>query len=219
MSITRGSGATFSLFYRYFFDVKNLETYLASLGPYSVIVFIFLQALQVIVAPVPGEVTGFAGGYLFGTFWGTVYSTIGLTLGSMAAFYIARILGIKFVERIVKKEYIDKFNSFVTHKGLYVAFGLFLLPGFPKDSLCYLLGLTHMRAIDFLLINLIARVPGTVMLALQGSSVKNEHYKSFFIMLVSSIFLIIILYLVRERFLQRFTQSSLKFIRRLTKSK
>jgi len=30
------------------------------------------------------------------------------------------------------------------HKGLFLAFLMFLIPGFPKDILCYLLGLGHM---------------------------------------------------------------------------
>ena len=61
-------------------------------------------------------------------------------LGSLFAFAISRFLGLRFVEKIVKKDYIDRFNHFVTHKGLNVSFILFLIPGFPKDSLCYLLG-------------------------------------------------------------------------------
>jgi len=51
------------------------------------VIFIGLQALQVVVvvAPIPGEVTGILGGYLFGEWLGFLYSTIGLTLGSVAA--------------------------------------------------------------------------------------------------------------------------------------
>ncbi len=185
-------------FYKYFFDIKNLEVYLASLGYWEIPVFILLQVLQVVFAPIPGEVTGFVGGYLFGNVWGAFFSTIGLVTGSILAFYIARTLGIRFVERVVKKTFIDKFNSFVTHKGLYITFILFLLPGFPKDSLCYLLGLTHMRIVDFILINLIGRLPGTIMLTIQGSAVKEGQYVSFFIILVISVLLTGLLYVIRE---------------------
>ncbi len=32
---------------------------------------------------------------------------------------------------------------------------MFLLPGFPKDALCYFLGLTRLRFLDFILMNLL----------------------------------------------------------------
>ncbi len=153
-------------FFSYFVAPKKLEAFIASYGPYAGVVLIAFQALQVIIAPIPGEITGFAGGFLFGHVWGTVLSTIGLTFGSLVAFMIARLLGAPLVEKVVKKESRDKFNEFVASKGLYVVFVLFLIPGFPKDSLCYLLGLTPMGYIPFILINVVGRLPGTLILTL-----------------------------------------------------
>ena len=195
-------------YYRFFLNPIRLQSFIASFGPYAKVVFIFVQALQVVFAPVPGEVTGFVGGYLFGSTLGAVCSTIGLMLGSSLAFGIARGLGIKFVEKIVKKEYINKFNFFITHKGLYIAFILFVIPGFPKDSLCYLLGLTHMRFLDFFLMNLIGRLPGTLLLTFQGSAVKNENYFSFFLLLSVSVILVFVLYLAREYVLHKFSDTA-----------
>lgn len=195
-------------YYRFFLDPRKLQSFIASFGAYAKVVFVSVQALQVVFAPVPGEVTGFIGGYLFGNKWGTVYSTIGLMLGSSLAFGIARGLGMKFVEKVVKKEYIKKFNFFITHKGLYITFIFFVIPGFPKDSLCYLLGLTHMRFLDFFLMNLIGRLPGTLMLTFQGSAIKNENYLSFFVLLSVSIILVFVLYLSREYVLQRFSSAA-----------
>jgi uncharacterized membrane protein YdjX (TVP38/TMEM64 family) len=192
-------------YYRFFLNPVRLQLFIASFGPYAKVVFVIVQALQVVFAPVPGEVTGFVGGYLFGGTIGTICSTIGLMLGSSLAFGIARGLGIKFVEKIVKKAYIDKFNFFITHRGLYIAFILFVIPGFPKDSLCYLLGLTHMRFLDFFLMNLVGRLPGTLMLTFQGSAVKNENYFSFFVLLTISVIMIFVLYLAREYALHKFS--------------
>jgi uncharacterized membrane protein YdjX (TVP38/TMEM64 family) len=192
-------------YYRFFLNPKGLQSFITSFGPYAKVVFVIVQTLQVVFAPVPGEVTGFVGGYLFGSKLGTVYSTIGLMLGSSLAFGIARGLGIKFVEKIVKQEYIERFNFFITHKGLYITFVLFAIPGFPKDSLCYLLGLTHMRFLDFFLMNLIGRLPGTLMLTFQGSAVKNENYFSFFLLLSVSVILVFVLYHAREYALHRFS--------------
>lgn len=185
-------------YYRFFFDYKRLRMFILSFGHFSAIMFILIQALQVVFAPVPGEVTGFVGGLIFGNVLGTLYSTIGLVFGSLVAFYISRLLGLRFVEKIVKKDYIDRFNYFVRHRGVNVSFILFLIPGFPKDSLCYLLGLTHMRVIDFILINVFARLPGTLMLTMQGTAVHSEQYRFFFILFSTSIILTFLLYVSRN---------------------
>jgi len=191
-------------YYRFFFDFKKLKIFIASFGPYAAIVFVLVQALQVVFAPVPGEVTGFVGGFLFGNVSGAILSTVGLTIGSIVAFGIARMFGMRFVEKIVKKHYIDKFNFFVTHKGLYITFIFFLIPGFPKDSLCYLLGLTHMRLIDFILMNIFGRLPGTLILTLQGSAVKAGKYQAFFLLLFVSVLLTFGLYLARNHIIRAF---------------
>ena len=182
-----------------FFEIKRLEAFIASYGTYAGLVFVVIQALQVIIAPIPGEVTGFVGGFLFGNAIGTILSTIGLTLGSMGAFFIARCFGLRFVEKIVKKKYRDKFDYLVTHKGLYITFVLYLIPGFPKDSLSYLLGLTKLKLLPFIFMNVFGRLPGTLLLTIQGSAVDNKEYTTFFFVLAGSLLITLVLCLTRDR--------------------
>jgi len=191
-------------YYRFFLDYKKLRLFILSFGHFAAIVFILIQALQVVFAPVPGEITGFVGGLIFGNVLGTLYSTAGLVLGSLCAFGISRSLGLRFVEKVVKKDYIDRFDHFIRHKGVNVSFILFLIPGFPKDSLCYLLGLTHMRIVDFLLVNIFARLPGTLMLTMQGTAVHTEQYRFFFILFSISVVLTFILYISRNTLVKFF---------------
>ena len=72
---------------RLYVDKRFLKHTLREWGVVAPVIFIGLQALQVVVvvAPIPGEVTGILGGYLFGEWLGFLHSTIGLTLGSVAA--------------------------------------------------------------------------------------------------------------------------------------
>jgi uncharacterized membrane protein YdjX (TVP38/TMEM64 family) len=60
-------------------DKQWIESVLKSAGPLAPMVFIVIQSLQVVFAPIPGEATGFIGGYLFGVPLGLLYSTLGLT--------------------------------------------------------------------------------------------------------------------------------------------
>ena len=143
-----------------------MTEFLNSLGPLSFVGFIILQAIQVIAAPIPGEVTGFIGGYLYGIVIGIVLSTIGLTIGSWAAFTLSRVLGRPFVEKFIKKKTIERYDYLLHHKGAFLVFLLFLIPGFPKDSLCYILGLGHLTTKEFLIISTVGRFAGTVLLTL-----------------------------------------------------
>ena len=201
--------------WRYFFAPKRLEALIASYGPFAGVVFVALQALQVIIAPVPGpgEITGFVAGFLFGHVRGAILSTLGLTLGSLIAFSIARIFGVPLVEKVVKKEYRERFHEFVASKGLYLVFALFLIPGLPKDTLCYLLGLTGMRFVPFILINIVGRLPGTLILTWQGAAVSHEHYKTFFFLLAGSLLLTVILYLTRDGFTKSFISLTHRVVR------
>src|SRR5262249_28748009 len=67
---------------RLYRDKHFLKETVASWGWMAPLVFIAIQALQVIISPIPGEITGPAGGALFGTWWGLIYSSIGLTAGA-----------------------------------------------------------------------------------------------------------------------------------------
>ncbi len=167
-----------------FLDSKEkVRAWLMSFGSAAPLVFISIQSLQVVFAPIPGEATGFLGGFLFGVPLGFLYSTVGLTIGSTMAFLLGRWLEIHFVEKVVQKETLEKFDFIIERQGVLIALLLFLIPGFPKDYLCFILGLSKMPLRIFLVINIIGRMPGTFLLTLQGAKVYKGHYVSFFILL------------------------------------
>src|SRR4030095_7931910 len=116
---------------RFYTEKKSFAEFLTSLGLYSPIFFILLQALQVVISPIPGELTGVVGGYVYGLTYGFILSTLGLTLGSWVAFELSSILGRPFVEKILKKDRLEKFDFLTTNTGATIAFLLFLIPGFP----------------------------------------------------------------------------------------
>ncbi|OGW28759.1 MAG: hypothetical protein A2X56_02035 [Nitrospirae bacterium GWC2_57_13] len=182
-----------------FTDRARLISFIQQHRGYAAFIFIGLQVLQVVAAPVPGEVTGFAGGVLFGPLWGIVLSTIGLTLGSWLAFGIARLLGRPLVERIVSADTIRQYDYIMKHKGLFLAFLMFLIPGFPKDLLCYILGLGHMSQRDFLLVSTVGRLLGTTMLTMGGTFLRVGRYGAFFTVLGVSIGLILFAMIYREK--------------------
>ena len=106
-----------------------------------------------VISPIPGELTGVVGGYVYGVSLGFLFSTVGLALGSWVAFELASIFGRPLVERFVRVNAWIRFRFSTTNVGSTVAFLLFLIPGFPKDYLCYVLGLTGMNLSTFLIVS------------------------------------------------------------------
>ena len=182
-----------------FIDRNRLLTFIEEHRAYAVLFFIGLQVMQVVVAFLPGEVTGFVGGILFGPLWGIVLSLAGLTLGSWIAFNLSRLLGRPLVNLLASENTIKRFDYVMKHKGLFLAFLLFLIPGFPKDILCYLLGLGHMRQIDFMMVSTSGRLLGTTLLTIGGSFFREGHYGSFFTIIGIAVGVILIVLIYRDR--------------------
>jgi len=156
--------------------------------------YILLQVAQVVVAPIPGGAIEFLGGYLFGVKAGLIYSMIGLILGSWLAFSLARIFEKWAVEKFVSPKTMKKFDYLIGHEGAILSFLLFLIPGFPKDALCYILGLTPMHLGIFLIISTLGRIPGTLMANLQGAEAFEHQYKLFLIL--SGVSTLVILFFI-----------------------
>ena len=166
----------FAPYYEFLTDKDRVKAMIKAAGPLAPLLFIAIQTLQVVLAPIPGEATGFIGGYLFGIPLGLLYSTLGLTLGSLAAFLLGRLLEKRFVTRVVSPETMQRFDFLMERQGALVAFILFLIPGVPKDYLSFILGLSPMDLWVFLVICTVGRLPGTLMLTLQGAQVYKGNY-------------------------------------------
>src|SRR2546429_9450898 len=69
--------------YRFLIQLYVDKTFMAATlrqwGVLAPLIFIVIQALQVIIAPIPGEVTGLLGGFIFGQWLGVFFSALGLT--------------------------------------------------------------------------------------------------------------------------------------------
>jgi len=183
----------------FFLNKEKMTGFLNSLGPLSFIGFIVLQTSQVVISPIPGEVTGFIGGFLYGTILGIILSTIGLTIGSWIAFSLSRYFGRPFVGKFVKKETLDRYDYLLHHKGAFLVFLLFLIPGFPKDYLCYILGLGNLGTKEFLIISTVGRFMGTVLLTLGGDYIRHHQYYRFSVLIGIAIVFLFLSMVYRDK--------------------
>jgi uncharacterized membrane protein YdjX (TVP38/TMEM64 family) len=188
---------------RLYRDKAFLGQTVASWGWLAPVVFVVIQALQVVVSPIPGEITGPVGGALFGTLWGLVYSTIGLTIGTLACFAIGRLWGEPIVRPWLSEHNWNRMNFILEAEGAILCFILYLIPGFPKDVLSYLFGISPMPFWVFALVSTVGRLPGTWVSSYVGAHVADHEYiyAALFVALVAAVALP--LYYYRERIIKR----------------
>jgi len=154
-----------------FQDPQLLRAWLTGTGAWAPVVYVFLQTLQIVVFVLPGEVTQIAAGWVFGFAWGSVLSVIGALIGSMIAFLIARGFGVGLVHRIAGVKAVARFDGLMrSPKFVGSLFLLLLIPGIPKDILCYVAGLSRLKLVPFLVIGTIARLPGILGSSLMGKA-------------------------------------------------
>jgi uncharacterized membrane protein YdjX (TVP38/TMEM64 family) len=185
-------------FYHLFSDREQIENFVTSFGHGAPAIFIIIQILQVLFAPFPGEATGFIGGFLFGTAKGFLYSSIGLTAGSWINFSIGRFMGKRFVRKLIPERQLDRLDKIIKRQGVIVLFILFVIPGFPKDYLCLFLGLSTLPLKIFLILTGIGRMPGTLMLSLQGSYIFEQKYGLFAVIMGMCLIVVFLAYKYRE---------------------
>ncbi len=179
-------------------DRDRIRDFIASFGLGAPLVFMGIQILQVIFAPVPGEATGFIGGYLFGVLKGFIFSSVALAIGSWINFSIGRFFGVRYVRKMIPEEKFEKFDSMLKRQGIIVLFLLFVFPGFPKDYLCLFLGLSTLPLKVFILLTAFGRMPGTFLLSLQGAYLFEENYVVLGIVAAVCAILAFIIYRYRE---------------------
>lgn len=150
-------------------DPEAFRAFFLGFGVLAPAAFVVVQAAQVVVAPVPGQVLGFVAGYLFGAFWGTVLSVLGASVGTAVAVAVTRRYGRPAVLRLVRPETVAEFDAAVDRRGLLALFVVFLIPGLPDDAICFVAGLTRLDVRRIVVVSAVGRLPGYAVVSLAGS--------------------------------------------------
>lgn len=180
--------------YELFKDPVLLKSWIIDFGAYHILMFILVQAVQVIIFIIPGELVEIGAGYLFGTTMGSIYSILGIAIGSAVSFMIARFLGYDFVKKVVPKQMFNTLKDFVKEdeRSGTVLFLLFFIPGTPKDALAYFAGITPVSYWKFILISMFARLPAIVFSAYIGANIGEKNYTlAFTVAVIAGIFFLV----------------------------
>ena len=136
-----------------FRDKNILIDYIRKFGIFAPLLFIFIQIIQVVFPVIPGGASCLAGVLAFGPIGGLIYNEIGLAIGSVTAYYLSKIYGLKLINSLFKKEQVDKYLNYIrTNKFEQIFLWGIVLPGLPDDLLCYIAGLSNISFKKFLAI-------------------------------------------------------------------
>ncbi|KDO74817.1 hypothetical protein CISIN_1g0251201mg [Citrus sinensis] len=114
------------------------------------------------------------GGYLFGLPVGFVADSIGATIGAGAAFLLGRTIGKPFV--ISKLKDYPQFRSValaIQRSGFKIVLLLRLVPLLPFNMLNYLLSVTPVPLLEYMLASWIGMMPITLALVYVGTTLKD----------------------------------------------
>lgn len=152
---------------------QALQDYIARRAPYAQLWFFVLQLLSVVLAPIPSNITALAGGVLFGMWTAFLLTWAAVFLGSLLVFWLARVLGRSFADRVVSRRLSEKYQSVIRSKTTVFLVLAFLFPYFPDDVLCILAGVTDISFRRFALIVLVTRPWGLLVASALGGSSLN----------------------------------------------
>lgn len=153
------------------------------------IAYIGMVILQIVIAAIPGEPLEIGGGYAFGMLEGTVLCILGGVIGSILVFAFVRYFGMKVVELFFSREKIQSMRFLRnSEKRDVLFFFLFLIPGTPKDFLCYFAGLTDMKWCVWLFICSVGRIPSVITSTVGGDALGTQNYMFAAIVFAATIF-------------------------------
>lgn len=143
----------------------------------GMLAYMGMVAVQVLAALIPGEPLEIAGGYAFGAVKGTLLCLLAASLGSTAVICLVRRFGMRLVEVFFPREKLQslRFLRFSPKRSLLFLL-IFMLPGTPKDLLCYYAGLTDIKLPALLMICSLGRLPSIVTSTVGGDALGTKSY-------------------------------------------
>lgn len=159
-------------------NVHNLRRFIISYGPFAAVVFVLIYSLKPVVLVVPASLLSIMAGNIFGPVKATFLSMVSCFFAGTLAFYLARMLGKSFVEKILGEKALKLDNSIEQH-GFRIMLLMRLSTIFPYDPLSYAAGLTKMRYRDFILGTLIGILPEMIAYSYVGHNMQHPSILKF----------------------------------------
>ena len=158
-------------------EPERFRQWVEGFGPWGKAAYMGLVVLQIFAAVIPGEPLEIAGGYVFGAVEGTLLCLLADAVGSTLVFLLVRKFGVKLVYLFFSEEKVKSLRFLQSSPRQTLLFLIvFMVPGTPKDLLCWFGGLTDMKLPVLILIAALGRLPSVVTSAVGGDALGTRSY-------------------------------------------
>ncbi|MBO5665894.1 MAG: TVP38/TMEM64 family protein [Firmicutes bacterium] len=161
----------------HFRSLEALNAFLDRYHTTGIFVYLMLQVIQILVPVIPGQAMQLAAGYMYVFPLALVLTLVGIAMGTIVSFTLSRVLGydamVLFFGQDRMNEYVTKLNG---KRSYLILFLLYLMPGFPKDFICFAAGVSHIRPVPFLILSLVGRTPALTLSLLIGRMTRVGSY-------------------------------------------
>ncbi len=162
---------------RFASDPEKFREWVDGKGFAGRLAYMGLIIVQIILAFIPGEPLEIAGGYAFGVLEGTILCIIASAIGSMIVFLLVRLLGKRIVTVFFSEEKLNELSILKTSPSRDLLYAIiFMIPGTPKDLLCYFAGLTDMKFWVWAIICSVGRIPSIITSTIGGDALGTKKY-------------------------------------------
>ena len=150
---------------RYFldFDLIKIKEIINKSGIWGPLAFIATCSLTILFF-IPLTSLDLAAGLLFSVFNGVLYITVASTLSAILLFWLARLLGQSFVEKIIERRFpkLIHYDKKISQNEFMTAFFFRIIPIFPFQGMSLILGLSKISFAKYLLGTIIGALPWTI---------------------------------------------------------
>ncbi len=169
-------------------------------GSFSWALILLAQIVQTVLAVIPAGPIVMISGMLYNPVVSVILCILGQTIGAVVVYYLVKGLGVRFVALMVDPDMIknSKMLRSETKTGVLM-FGYYLVPALPKDIIAFIAPFTKIKVRTFIIINLIARIPMTIVSVLMGSSLISGSYVLCIVLAIISLLLALVCFICNNK--------------------
>ncbi len=151
-----------ALQYTFLTQPDKVTAWLSQFGPFVILVYIIVQSITIIIAPLGGFFLQVALIALYKPAIALTLVYLVVTPLYMVNFYIARRFGRPLVAKIVGKNALAQIDRLAKNAGVLTLVILKVFQGGIFDYLSYAIGLTQIPFKTFAIVNIVGGIPGTL---------------------------------------------------------
>lgn len=182
-------------------NINTLRNLILDSGYFAPLIYIIAFSL-VPLTFFPDSLLAILGGTLFGLSRGFLYTSLGALIGGSISFFISRILGQSFVEKL-ENDKLKNIQNLLKDNGFLMILLLRLIPLFPFDLISYGAGLTKISYKDFVLGTLIGTIPGILVFVNLGAQWISFNKESIYLSVSLLILFIIVSLFLKKIYINK----------------